>query len=78
MFNFLVGMMDWVQGSEAAKSSYSGYRHMAPLMWGMGGYSDTGFGYYLSLVFALIIQVLFVAILVAFLRWLWKKGDGKK
>lgn len=78
MLNFLAGMMNNVQDGEAVKSF--GYRHMAPLMmgWWLSDGASGGFGYYLGLVFAIASQVLILAILVAFLRWLWQKGDAKK
>ena len=89
MFSFLTGllaangygrfgMMGWNQSSEAASSfPYYGYGQMMPFMMGWGaGSGFGGFGYYLSLAFGLITQVLLFAILVALLRWLWKKGRG--
>lgn len=47
-----------------------------PMMMGYGVWStDSGVGYFLSLVYHFFIQGLFLVLLVALLRWLWKKGS---
>lgn len=87
MFSFLSGllsraddygrwpMMGWDQSSEAAaRGPVWGYGHMLPTMMGWG-WGDGGSLSYLGLAFSLVIQVLLVALLLALLRWLWKKGN---
>ncbi len=86
MFSFLSGllakadygrwpMLGWNQSSESTgTSAVWGYGHMFPAMMGWG-WGDGGPLSYLSLAFVFVIQVLLVALLLALLRWLWKKGN---
>lgn len=47
-----------------------------PMMWGWGGASGAGF--WIWLILSSITWILMVIALVAFIRWLWKKGNKVK
>lgn len=89
MLSFLVGVLAnrgfgrvdsfyFNQGSQSAALPFDGRSYMhSPygLGFGMMGLGSDPFSYYLSVVFVVVFHVLLVAILVAALRWIWKKGS---
>lgn len=68
-------MMYWRYGPQATPppdSTYYWYSH--PMMGWLGNNSGTWF---VGIIFCLITWLLIIAVLVALVRWLWKKGDSE-
>lgn len=72
----LASMMRW--GASPGPNGYYDDRYWSngPMMWGWGGQNPTL--WWLHGILAVITWVLFIAVLAALLRWLWKKGDKEK
>lgn len=68
--------MFWRYGPQASPQAYpNGGYYDHPMM---GGFGESGYGLWFFDIMHLVTWLLVIAVLVALLRWLWKKGDKAK